>query len=77
VIEASAKILIGFFCAVHVSLQELVYLEEDERMLEEVYPQGEKVQNCFQGVCWIYSCGFTYVPEHDLTLSLLAYFNPT
>jgi hypothetical protein len=25
-----------------------VYLEEDERMLEEVYPQGEKVQNCFQ-----------------------------
>lgn len=24
-------------------MQELIYLEEDERALEEVYPQGEKV----------------------------------
>lgn len=24
-------------------MQELMYLEEDERALEEVYPQGEKV----------------------------------
>lgn len=59
VIEASAKKLIGFFCAVHVSLQELVYLEEDERMLEEVYPQGEKVQNCFQEYV-----GFIHVVLH-------------